>query len=146
MQCHRVLSWGLFCACVWTCVLPLMSFPPFGFGRPAAHGVVLLLVVWRDTAVSSGRIAETTDQQAVQQYLVSELSNRDKTRQERFSPRSRPPSNAPRQHNSSDCGVLMLHVMEVCVCVMRRGGFNEAVATAAAVRNCCSHGFQYKIL
>ncbi|CAN0286217.1 unnamed protein product, partial [Ectocarpus sp. 8 AP-2014] len=50
--------------------------------------------------------------EAVQQYLVSELSSRDKTRQELFTPRPRPPENAPRQHNSSDCGVLMLHVME----------------------------------
>ncbi|CAN0045433.1 unnamed protein product [Ectocarpus sp. 4 AP-2014] len=50
--------------------------------------------------------------EAVQQYLVSELSSRDKTRQELFTPRPRPPDNAPRQHNSSDCGVLMLHVME----------------------------------
>eukprot|EP00903_Cladosiphon_okamuranus_P006407 g6271.t1 len=54
----------------------------------------------------------TTYVEAVQQYLVSELSHRDKTRQERFLPRTRPPLNAPRQHNSSDCGVLMLHVME----------------------------------
>lgn len=51
--------------------------------------------------------------QAVQEYLVSELSSRDKTRQLLFTTESRPPSNAPRQHNSSDCGVLMLHVMEV---------------------------------
>ncbi|CAM9487116.1 unnamed protein product [Ectocarpus fasciculatus] len=50
--------------------------------------------------------------EAVQQYLVSELSSRDKTRQDLFTPRPRPPHNAPRQHNSSDCGVLMLHVME----------------------------------
>ncbi|CAM9518324.1 unnamed protein product [Pylaiella littoralis] len=50
--------------------------------------------------------------EAVQQYLVSELSSRDKTRQVLFAPRTRPPPNAPRQHNSSDCGVLMLHVME----------------------------------
>lgn len=60
--------------------------------------------------------------QAVQQYLVSELSNRDKTRQERFSPRTRPPANAPRQHNSSDCGVLMLHVMEVRTALHTHGG------------------------
>lgn len=51
--------------------------------------------------------------EAVQQYLVSELSSRDKTRQGLFAPRPHPPSNAPRQRNSSDCGVLMLHVMEV---------------------------------
>lgn len=57
----------------------------------------------------------TTRKQAVQQYLVSELSHRDKTRQEQFVPRTLPPANAPRQHNSSDCGVLMLHVMEVCM-------------------------------
>eukprot|EP00752_Nemacystus_decipiens_P014321 g12740.t1 len=54
----------------------------------------------------------TTYVEAVQQYLVSELSHRDKARQEHFASRTRPPANAPRQHNSSDCGVLMLHVME----------------------------------
>ncbi|CAM9249464.1 unnamed protein product, partial [Hapterophycus canaliculatus] len=54
--------------------------------------------------------------EAVQQYLVSELSSRDKTREGLFAPRPRPPANAPRQHNSSDCGVLMLHVMEQLSC------------------------------
>lgn len=51
--------------------------------------------------------------QAVQEYLVSELSSRDKNRQGLFMTEPRPPENAPRQRNGSDCGVLMLHVMEV---------------------------------
>eukprot|EP00904_Undaria_pinnatifida_P007574 jgi/Undpi1/3947/HiC_scaffold_16.g07315.m1 len=51
--------------------------------------------------------------EAVQQYLVSELSSRDKTRDGLFATKPTPPPNSPQQENSSDCGVLMLHVMEV---------------------------------
>lgn len=86
------------------------------------------------------------DQQAVQQYLVSELSSRDKTREELFATEPTPPRNSPQQRNSSDCGVLMLHVMEVgrgsgrCVVV-------EATRTlrvsAVSIRRCLSRHVQY---
>ena len=76
---------------------------------------VVVLVTWllRGLLLLFRPNRNMVDTQAVQQYLVSELSHRDKARQEQFAPRTRPLANAPRQHNSSDCGVLMLHVMEV---------------------------------
>ena len=58
-------------------------------------------------------VSTSHDRQAVQQYLVSELSSRDKTREGLFATEPTPPRNSPRQDNGSDCGVLMLHVMEV---------------------------------
>ncbi|CAM9605632.1 unnamed protein product [Choristocarpus tenellus] len=52
--------------------------------------------------------------EAIQEYLLSELSNRGEEEElEALTLVSQPPLNAPKQFNNSDCGVLMLHVIEV---------------------------------